>query len=195
MSKNICTLMLLAISIHLGGCDRVTKSENDAKKPDSLLPREVTGKIASRLLDTILYTTEVQKYVDSVEKNLSGLVETRMNVFGSSAEGGQISVYRRGTDTLKLKAVYYGETGRNVYEFYSRTNKLVFFLEKAASYKSPIGKNPVKIDQESSRSFVFYGDEVVLGKQGKRGIPKVEYNIKSADIKAVYYQLKLELRE
>lgn len=193
MSK--CFYVLVsAISLHLWGCSPVAEKKDDAKKIDtlSIIPQP---KVTASAIDTVGYAEGVQNYADSVDKNLTGLAETKIDVFGASSEGGEISVYTNGSDTLKLKASYYGETGNNEFELYLRNKKLVLFSEKTVSYKSPIGKNPVKVSNKNSKSFVLYDNGIVLGREGGKLVPRDEYVVKFEDIRDVYKEIKLQLRE
>lgn len=194
MSKKVCVSVILVISIYLMGCNPVANNDSDIEELDTLASKEESNGLTV-LIDTVRYDLAVQKYADSVEKILGGLIATKTDVFGSSAEGGEINVYRQGVDTLKLTAVFYGETGKNQYELYLRDKKLVLFSEKAVSYRAPIDKNPVRIDKEILRSFVLYNGGIVLGKEGKMIIPRNEYVVKSEDIKDIYSEIKLQLQE
>jgi hypothetical protein len=133
--------------------------------------------------------------VDSVDKNLSGLSLSKVDVFGESAEGGEIRVYSNRSDTVRLRALYYGETGKNEYNLYLRNKQLVSFKETAIYYNAPIGKKPVKVDSTISTTFVLRKDRVLNGKKGRVSIDSKSYEEKLSDISSIYGEIKKQLRE
>lgn len=192
MSKSIY-IMTLVISF-LWGCNPVTEKKGEEKKINTLSIKPKPKAIISTI-DTVIYAQEVQKYADSVDKNLSGLAKVKIEVFGASAEGGEISVYTKDSDIIKLKALYYGETGNNEFELYLRNKKVVFFSEKTIFYKSPISRNSVKVSKKNSKFFVMDDYGIVSGREGNKSVPKGDYTEKFEDIKILYKEIKLQLRE
>lgn len=194
MNKNIYILIILVTSFHMWGCGSGIKRRSDTIKSDTV-PSRAKMKVIRTSLDTAGYVREIQEYADSIERKLSELSEIKTAVFGSSAEGGEISVYRSGADTLKLKAVYYGEMGKNEYKLYLRNKKLVLFKERAVAYRSPIGEKSVRIDKETTSVFVLNGEDVVLGREGLVFVSKAQYVTKSGDIQDLYKEIKHQLHE
>lgn len=113
------------------------------------------------------YKQEVGQYKDSINNVLSTLNLDKKDLFGSSAEGGEASVYHKDKDTLKVGLVYYGEGGKMEYELYYRKGKVLLFNELSSRYKSPINIEPTKIENESRRTFVIHEGAVLDEKDGK----------------------------
>lgn len=61
------------------------------------------------------------------------------------SKGGEIEIYSIHSDALRLRAVYYGETGKNEYDLYFRNKNLVVFRETTNYYNAPIGENQVNV--------------------------------------------------
>lgn len=197
MIKNIYAPTILVIFLYLAGCSPASEKKNgqaDQKATDTL-PQELSTKDSIGAIDTATYVVAAEKYLDSIKRNISGLEVIKKDVFGSSAEGGEISIYRSGSDTLKLKAVYYGETGKNEYDLYLRKKKLVLFIERNVFYKSRIGKDPVKIDRTALMSFILDNGKVIRGKKANVVIAKDEYSQKTIDINDIYNEILLQLKE
>lgn len=128
------------------------------------------------------YKQEVGQYKDSINNVLSTLNLDKKDLFGSSAEGGEASVYRKEKDTLKAGLVYYGEGGKVEYELYYRKGKVVLFNELTSRYKVPINMEPAKIDNESHRTFVIHDGRVLDEKDGK-------------EIEALIQELEKDIRQ
>lgn len=80
-----------------------------------------------------------------------------------SAEGGQATFYFANKQLQKIVAVYYGETGKIVEEYYLLNNKLSFVYRKDFKYNSSIYSNEnEKFNIEKSNIFesrsYFYND-------------------------------------
>lgn len=152
-------------------------------------------KVLPELIDTSAYVATVEKYSDSIDHNLSKLKMKSMDVFGASAEGGEITIYEARMDTLKIKASYYGETGKNEYNVYLRDRMVVFFKITSTFYVSPIGKKPAKIDSITHKSYALKENRVLAGINGRLKIKNSENERESNDIMVLYKEILLQLHE
>lgn len=189
-------LALLAFMVYLSSCGPVTEGKNRsvAQASDTLVTATKV-EIMKENVDTSSYVTAVEQYVDSLNKNLSKLSLSEVDVFDESTEGGQISIYSNAADTPKLKAVYYGETGKKEYDLYFKGNQLVAFRETTFYYPSPISEKPVKIDSTIRETFILHKNIVILARKGKKLIDESDYSQKTFDINAVYSDMMKQLKD
>jgi len=190
MKKDIHMFVVLSLSFNLLISCSSSPKEKVSQKTD-IVVKDVIPKLYSVPVDTPDYVLSIEKYRDSLDKNLTTLKVKKIDVFGSSAEGGEIDIYTKRADTLKLRAVYYGETGKREYQIYLLSQAPVYLREKLSSYKSPIGKTPVKIESIIIKDFVLKDGMVLFGKKGKEVISTEAYRQKSIDISNLYKEVIL----
>jgi hypothetical protein len=146
--------------------------------------------------DSAIFVQNVIKYKDSIDKRLNTFIKTEFESSGDSAEGGEILTYHNKNDTLKIRAIFYGETGQNQFDFYLKNKKIVAVNETTKIYKSPIGKENVEIviEKIDSRLFILNGNMILTADQKNR---KTDFNFeqKTADIIDIYKQILLDVRK
>ena len=195
MRKSVYISMIVIMPFYIVSCNSSTKHERGATIKTDTLFEAKRVEILHELIDTLAYATTIEKYRDSIDKNLSNLKMKKLDVFGASAEGGEINIYTTKMDTLKLKATYYGEAGKSEYDIYLRDKKVIFFKDKSTYYVSPLGKESAKIDSITHKSYVLKDNRVLIGKSGGLKIAIEEYEQKSNDIKNLYEEILLQLNE
>ena len=196
MISNISRFAIAVSLLYLTSCAPTPEDKNPIVYRTSDTTLTVSKSLPSNVkIDTLSYITKVKNYTDSLNKNISGLLLSKVDVFGESAEGGEISIYRNHSDTLKLIAIYYGESGKKEYDFILRYNQLVAYRETASYYTSQIGKMPVKIDRTISTSFILYDGEVVAGEKGGVSIESENYLRKSSYVNDIYLETKILLKQ
>ena len=146
-------------------------------------------------IDTASYIVEVKNYLDSVNTKINSLSLHKVDVFGESAEGGEIEIYSSHSDTLRLRAVYYGETGKREYDLYFRNQNLVVFRETANYYNAPIGETQVNVDSTMSTTFILHENRVIKGTIDKHTVDSVKYAQKASDILHIYNDIKKQLKD
>ncbi|WP_293308141.1 hypothetical protein [Pedobacter sp. UBA5917] len=147
-------------------------------------------------IDSVVFVQNVIKYKDSIDKRLNTFVKTEFESLGGSAEGGEILTYHNKNDTLKIKAVFYGETGQNQFDFYLKNKKIIAVNETIKGYKSSIGSENVEIviDKIKSRLYILNGNTILMADRKDR---KTDFNFeqKTIDIIDVYKQILLDIRK
>ncbi|EDM36917.1 hypothetical protein PBAL39_18624 [Pedobacter sp. BAL39] len=191
MIRGTLLLASLALLLCVYSCSQV-RSRDAAAEEQTVLRPATEHKDQGNLVDTASYILQVEKYADSVNGSLSTLKETKHDVFGVSSEGGEINIYHHDSDTLKLTATYYGESGKNEYQLYLEHTQPVLFISKVTSYQSPVGIEPVKIAKEQMASFVLKNGNVI-GKEGE-AISKETATSTSAEIRALHNEMRRQLR-
>ena len=77
-------------------------------------------------------------------KNWTTVKEVDLN---NSTEGGNATYYFEGGELRKLISKNYGETGKNIKEYYLDKNKLIFVYETAYNYNRPIYFDSAKMKE------------------------------------------------
>lgn len=189
MKKGI--YLLIAVSMYfypLISCNSSGQNHKNTLKESNVLLKE-QSRPSLIPTDTLAYASTIENFCDSVHKNLAHLKMKKRDDFDGSAEGGEVRVYTSKTDTLKVEAVYYGETGKNEYEIYVRYKNPVFFKERTTYYHSPIGKIPVQTDSVISHTFLLKTGKVLIGKKGNKLITAHEKVQKANDINSLYKEI------
>lgn len=118
----------------------------------------------------------------------------------NSTEGGQAKFYFANKQLQKIEAVYYGESGKAVVEYYLLESKLSFVFRKEFRYNRPIYWNESgdeKFDLEKSKIFetrsYFYKDslfEQIKSSEEKKEILNNNLEKEQQSIKADFNELK-----
>lgn len=66
----------------------------------------------------------------------------RKDVFDKSSEGGEVSYYYSNNGLEKIIAIYYGESGKYISEYYLQNDTLSFVFEQEHRYNRPIYWTP-----------------------------------------------------
>ena len=127
-----------------------------------------TQRTFENSLDTSLSSNEKMEIIRNNFKRINSIknwtVIDSVELEGST-EGGQAKFYFANKQLQKIVAVYYGESGKNVIEYYLLDSKLSFVFRKEFRYNRPIywnEPNDEKFDLDKSvitetRSY-FYKD-------------------------------------
>jgi hypothetical protein len=185
MKKSFYINMIL--SFYIVSCDSSTKYKRENTKRNNFVLDQ--GQVKTNTIDTLAYTITIKKYCDSIDKNLSDLKVRKQDVFGGSAEGGYIYLYKAKTDTLRLKAVYYGETGKSEYNIYLRNKMMILFKEKSTYYVSPLGEGSVRIDSIILKNYILKDNKILIGENNKMKIATENYEQISRDIRELYKEI------
>jgi hypothetical protein len=78
-----------------------------------------------------------QRYAE-VERELKECRQVKRDVFGESAEGGELIGYFKDASLRKISATFYGETGKALEEFYFSGDRLIFALRTESRYTKPL---------------------------------------------------------
>lgn len=118
----------------------------------------------------------------------------------NSTEGGQAKFYFANKQLQKIEAVYYGESGKAVVEYYLLESKLSFVFRKEFRYNRPIYWNESgdeKFDLEKSKIFetrsYFYKDslfEQIKSSEEKKETLNNNLEKEQQSIKADFNELK-----
>jgi len=83
-----------------------------------------------------------------------------------STEGNEISLYFKGDTIKKIKAIYYGETGKALTEYYFFNKRLIFYYFEEDRYDVPINANNghVKTASKKEKRYYLNDDEIFMVK-------------------------------
>jgi hypothetical protein len=92
---------------------------------------------------------------NSLINNDKDLIKDSIDLVGESTEGGLLKTYKDSKGKLrKINAVYCGETGKVIEEYYVKNDKLIFVLNQQYVYNRPIYWDE-KLAKENHDTVVF----------------------------------------
>ena len=143
-NKKYRIILLLIFSI-LCSCKVDKKSKKDSNK--------VEEKI---IIDNIINP----KKIDSLIKSGFPYIEKEFNLYGYSSEGDGVKSYldERG-HLVKIKATYFGDSGKSEWSYYFNDDSLFFVEEKEYRYMEPISHNCNPVINSIMRSEYFLEKE------------------------------------
>ena len=122
----------------------------------------------------------------AINNNLSSFKKVDVEDTAENTEGNEVVKYFSGNEIKKIKAVYYGETGKATDEYYFFNNKLIFYYRAIYRYDVPIYANNGKVKailSEETR-YYFNGDKMILARLNpKRVITPADYQRLTAEIR------------
>jgi hypothetical protein len=103
-----------------------------------------------------------------------------------TTEGNEILLFFSGSEIKKIRATYYGETGKNISEYYFFNKKLIFYYLTEYNYKVPINVNPSgKIASTKEKRYYFYDGKIFL----------IKLNPKEAISQSEFEKFKIETQK
>ncbi|WP_259068696.1 hypothetical protein HDF24_07275 [Mucilaginibacter sp. X4EP1] len=78
-----------------------------------------------------------------------------------TTEGNEVVRFYKGPEIKKIKAMYYGETGKALDEYYFYNGKLIFYFKAEYHYNMPINVNGSKITSVKETRYYFNDDQLV----------------------------------
>lgn len=107
-----------------------------------------------------------QHYVQ-INRSAAGYRKVKKDLSGFSAEGGVLVAYFNGLNIMKIRATFYGESGKAAEDYYYWEGKLIFVLRTDYAYSKPLSGKVVRT--EESR-FYFNDDKLIrwLDERGKQ---------------------------
>jgi hypothetical protein len=106
---------------------------------------------------------KIDEIVESIDKNLSKLDSTKIEIWDESTEGGEATIYYKSNDTSKIRAILFNETSRLDVYYYYANNDLIFVKVFNLEYNRPIGWDE-KMAEEMGDDEVFEHDKTIIFK-------------------------------
>ena len=97
---------------------------------------------------------DIREEYKVIQNNLSSYQKVNSDVENQSTEGGEIIAYFDETDLKLIITKGYGETGKNITEYYFENQKLFFVFDQRFDYNRPIYWNK-KLAEENNDNEVF----------------------------------------
>ncbi len=186
------------IATSIDSSSKITESESreDLKLRTDAITKLDEIKILKSKSDTISFFKDAIKYRDSIERNIDALILTKFDSSSDSSEGGEILTYSNKNDILKIKGVFYGETGQNHYEFYLKNKKIIAVKETIKDYKLPIGNENVRIviNKAVAQLFILNGNKI-LTSYGKNTTTDFDYEQRTIDILDIFREIQLDINK
>jgi hypothetical protein len=121
-----------------------------------------------------------QRYAN-INRNIARYRRVKKNLTGFSAEGGEMFAYFHGPTVMKIVAIFFGETGRAVEEYYFWNGRLIFVFQTDNRYDQPLSG---KIVRKIESRFYFKDNKMIrwLDENGKEvASDSAEYAPKQTD--------------
>ncbi len=101
---------------------------------------------------------------------------------GQSSEGGELTGYFEKDSIRKIVAIYAGEMGKSITEYYFKNNKLFFVFITDSLYDKPFYMTGYKVNNVEENRYYFFNDTLIkwLGKSNKPifvGLPEKGFKI------------------
>jgi hypothetical protein len=105
---------------------------------------------------------EINYKINQIDSNLYTYQKFEELILGQSTEGGSITAYFNNNDLKKINVIYYGETGRDEYDYYLEEDKLLAFIYSQYHYKEHIFlSDSVEIKQIEIFKYYFSNDTII----------------------------------
>jgi hypothetical protein len=100
-----------------------------------------------------------------------------------STEGGEMKTFYLGKSLQKARLIYYGETGKAVFEYYFQDGVVFFILKRTYNYNIPIYMKGSRVSKIEEEKFYFNRQKLIrwIGPTGKI-IPASQYPAKEKEI-------------
>lgn len=121
-----------------------------------------------------------QHYAD-INKSVPSYRRVKKNLAGFSGEGGELVAYFHGPSVMKMVAMFFGETGKAVEEYYFWNGQLIFVFRTDNNYDKPLSGKVVK---KTESRFYFKDDKLIrwLDENGKEiATDSTDYSGKQTD--------------
>ena len=82
-------------------------------------------------------------------------------LMGRSSEGGELTGYYEKDSLRKIEAIYLGEMGKSITEYYFRNNKLFFIFNTDSLYDKPFYITGHKVNSIEESKYYFLNDTLI----------------------------------
>lgn len=135
--------------------DKDLREKNEQQKKDSLknvtIFKEYLGERLKPIRANFKRINEISEWT-SVDKR-------KLN---QSTEGGAATYYFLHDTLLKIVAVHFGETGKNIQEFYTKNGQLSFVFEQRYQYNRPITRDSTAMkENKDTETFDIEKSEII----------------------------------
>ena len=113
--------------------------------------------------DTVLMNrlALIKQQFAAINAKLTSYKKISKDIFGESAEGGDIVKYYSGTAVKKIKQNFYGETGSLTEEFYYDSGVLIFYYSVQSKYDKPLNIAIPKIIAKPEQRCYFFEGKII----------------------------------
>ncbi|WP_133574485.1 hypothetical protein [Pedobacter metabolipauper] len=176
----------------MAGCNFSPKDEARERKPieHTIEPRAVIkNQQVHKQIDTGAYVADIAKYCDSVDRQLNHFILKTVDDPDKSGEGGEQNYYLDAKDTVKVTAIYYGETGKTAYTLYFKNGMIALLNQEVTFYTAPIYVKDSKPDRLETERVTFKDGKIVQWINKGTKVGSIEFDKKDAELKDLYIEL------
>jgi hypothetical protein len=143
--------------------------------------KELTSK-SNNTLNSDSLIQIIRRNVAKINSESTSQKLIKENIEGESAEGGKIKKFFRDNSLDKGVIEFYGETGKDVKEFYFVNSELIFLFEKEYHYNEPISEAKSSISSVTENRFYFYNNKLFHWLNNKKTVNEDKYDSKMTEI-------------
>ena len=147
-------------------------SQNDrlelVPKPDKDLREEYEQQQKDSIKSDIVYEEYLGERLKPIRANFERINNTTewtsidKRKLNQSTEGGAATYYFLKDTLLKVVAIHFGETGKNIQEFYTKNGQLSFVFEQRYQYNRPITWDSTTMNENNdSETFDINKSEII----------------------------------
>lgn len=137
--------MTVFLIIVIKTCDR-DDTRQYAPARQYLSEMQESSQRAPRLEPNVTFEDERANRSWQIDQDSGTFEEVTVDVFGLSAEGGELAAWFSGERLVRLQATFYGEMGKSVKTFYRYGDEPLITLQSLFFYDKPISRMGSKID-------------------------------------------------
>jgi hypothetical protein len=141
--------------------------------------------------DTLKAIFEIKKQFNEINSNGRSFNIIEKNIYNESSEGAYLIGYYKNTELKKILAVYYGEIGKSVYEYYFLNGVVFFIYNKDFIYDRPIYIAGFKTKTIENNRYYFSNEQLFFW------IDKNNKNVNSSSVsfRSISKDLKNNIEE
>ncbi|MBC8136342.1 MAG: hypothetical protein H8F28_10690 [Fibrella sp.] len=168
--------------------------------PVMVIPVSAFGQRTGRDQSITTDVQAIRKYYTRINTEAKRYTKKERDLSGFSAEGGTLTGYYGKNELRKMVAIYYGESGRKIEEYYFADGSLIFVLSTDLRYVRPLtfdGKDTGEIASTEQNRIYFNKSNLIqwLTPNGKPvKTDDTTARLKSKEVRATAADLLTRLR-
>jgi hypothetical protein len=125
---------------------------------------------------------QIRKVVYKINSDTTNQTVSIESIAGESAEGGELKKFYFDNKLCKAIAIFYGETGKRVKEYYFFNGLILFLYEREEHYTEPIYDKNSEVNRVIENRFYFNSEKLIRWKNGDKIMDKILYPSKKIEI-------------
>ena len=164
--KWVLPIVILSLIIFSGTVRFVLKSNNSVVQEISvekieneyIKPLKIAEPENSYEVEII---SDIREKFGAVNYNINSYKKVKKDLMDESTEGGELEAYFKKEELKKIVAIYFGEMGKLIKEYYFWDNDLFFVFTQEYSYDMPMYMDGSKVDKIDENRYYVHNDKLI----------------------------------